>query len=219
MRGAWVAMLAMVSVGTVASSVRGQATAPASPSAVAPPPAAASTTPVASASAAPAAPPSAATDESVPETGWELGARVGFALPLGDINGTLQGALPLWIDFGRRFSRQLTLGVYGRVAVMFPAGASGFILAGGGEGQYHLAQPILGLDPWLGAGIGYENETVSPPGASSQSAGGLEYFNVQAGLDYKRGFGPFAAFAMGSYSGEGSVHEWVTIGMRSTYDW
>jgi len=148
----------------------------------------------------------------VPETGWELGVRVGFSQPFGNISQLILGALPLWIDAGRRFSRQLVLGAYGGIAEVFPIIGTAYALFVGGQGQYHLSGPILGLDPWLGAQFGYESVN-----ASGTSIGGPEG-GVQAGLDYKRGFGPFLSFTVGSF-GSGDTHEIATIGMRGTYDW
>jgi hypothetical protein len=124
--------------------------------------------------------------------------------------------MPLWIDAERRFSRQIVLGVYGGVEVVFPeiGTAYGFIF--GGEGQYYLAQPILGFEPWLGAQVGYEVINFNLEGVTVSSSGLRG--GVQAGLDYRKGFGPFAAFDLGSFA-SGESHEWLTIGMRGTYDW
>jgi hypothetical protein len=152
----------------------------------------------------------------LPETGFELGARLGFSVPFGQITQGVEGAMPLWIDAGRRFSKQLVLGVYGYAAVAFPVVGAGYGFGFGGEGQYFLSQPILGLNPWVGAGFGYLVANVSFMG-STTTIGGPEG-GVQLGLDYKNGFGPYAGFTVGSYSGQG-VDEWITIGMRGTYDW
>jgi len=214
--------------GTLASSVWGQDEAPAASAA----PAAASSAPAPAASAPTPPTPTPAAEESVPETGWELAARVSFSLPTGDLNGELLGALPLQIDAGRRFSRQLILGVYGYAAVVFPVSGAGFAFGFGAEGQYFLSEKILGLIPWFGVQGGYLVGSLSG-GGSSTGVSGPEG-GVQAGLDYKKGFGPFAAFTVGSYSGAGGggggstggggsggsqTGEWVTIGMRSTFDW
>jgi hypothetical protein len=156
----------------------------------------------------------------VPETGWELAARISFSLPTGDINGFLLGAMPLQIDAGRRFSKQLIIGVYGYAAVLFPVEGNGYTLGFGAEGQYFL-QPILGLNPWVGAQAGYLLGSFSVEGFSTSFSG--PEGGVQAGLDYKKGFGPFAAFTVGSYSGSSGggsqTGEWITIGLRGTYDW
>jgi hypothetical protein len=217
MKRAHVALLAMISAATSASRAHGQTAAPAAnsaaPSAATPAPA-----PATSASTSATSPGSETSgDQPVPETGYALGVRVGFALPLGDITSALLGAMPLWIDAGRRFSKALVLGVYGYVGVAFPIIGAGYGVGAGAEGQYKLSAPIFGLDPWVGANFGYDMASISAMSTNismSGPSGGL-----QAGLDYKQGFGPFAAFTVGSYSGEGGVHEWITVGMRGTYDW
>jgi hypothetical protein len=159
---------------------------------------------------------SSAASPPVPETGFELGARIAFSAPFGNLQQQLKGAMPLWIDAGRRFSKQLVLGIYGYAAVAFPVVGAGYGFGIGGEGQYFFSQTLFGLNPWLGAAFGYETAGVSFMGANT-TTGGPEG-GVQVGLDYKRGFGPFAAFTVGSYSSYG-VDEWITIGMRGTYDW
>ncbi len=160
---------------------------------------------------------------SVPESGFELGARVGYSFALGDLSNLLQGAMPLWLDAGYRLNRQITLGVYGRFGVGFPAGAltgaTAYLIGFGAEGQYHLA-PLKSLDPWVGLVAGYEIATLSYSGAST-SLSGIDFANLQLGVDYKAGFGPFLSFAVGQYSsnGQSSTHEWLTLGVRGTYDW
>jgi uncharacterized membrane protein YgcG len=251
MRRGAVSLLVFGAFGTIASSAWGQDPAPAqsaAPPASAPTPAASPPTPVPTTpTAAPAAPATAA-DQPAPETTYELAARISFSLPTGDINGVLLGAMPLQIDAGRRFGRQLLLGVYGYAAVVFPIIGTAYALGFGAEGQYFLSQRIFGLDPWLGAQAGYLLGSISVDGASAGFSG--PEGGVQAGLDYKKGFGPFAAFSVGSYSGAGGngsssssssgssgggssgggssggggsggslIGEWITIGMRGTYDW
>lgn len=213
-------LLATGILGTVASSVRGQE--PATSAAPAAPPSTAAPAPAAPSAKAdtPAPTTSSVGDKPVPETGWELAARISFSLPTGDINGLILGAMPLQIDAGRRFSKQLILGVYGYGAVMFPIVGTGFGFGLGAEGQYFLSQPILGLNPWMGAQAGYLLGSLNLGGSSSSFSG--PEGGVQAGLDYKKGFGPFAAFNVGSYSGGSGgsqTGEWITIGMRGTYDW
>jgi hypothetical protein len=155
----------------------------------------------------------------VPETGWDLGARISFSLPTGDLNGFLLGAMPVQVDAGRRFGKQLIVGLYGYAAVIFPIIGTAYGLGFGAEGQYFLSRPIFGLNPWLGAQAGYFLGWFSFDGQSSSFSG--PEGGVQAGLDYKKGFGPFAAFDIGSYgsNGQSLLGEWVTLGMRGTYDW
>ena len=139
MRRSLVVFLATGVLGTVASNVRAQDAAPTASTAP-------GATPVPPAPAAPAASPakaeapvatnSPAGDQPVPETGWELAARISFSLPTGDLSGILLGAMPFQIDAGRRLSKQLIVGVYGYAAVIFPIVGTAYGLGFGAEGQY-----------------------------------------------------------------------------------
>jgi hypothetical protein len=174
-----------------------------------PPAASSAATPAASASTASASGASA-------DTKYQLGVRIGFSVPLGGISDALGGTLPIWVDGGYRFSPRLILGGYARFALAFTvpgciASCSGYALGLGGEAHYHL-DPFLGLDPWIGAGVGFEDISFG-----GESGSGFEV-NAQGGLDYKPGFGPFVGFAYDSYSG-GLSGEWITVGVRGTYDW
>jgi hypothetical protein len=191
-------------------------------------PALAQTAPAATvATAQPAAPPAAkptdaaSTDAQPPANPkYQLGVRIGFSTPFGDLANSVAGAMPLWIDGGYHITPQIVIGVYARIAVGFTtsscmASCNGYFLGFGGEAHYHFA-PIKGLDPWVGVGGGYE--TASMDGGSFS---GFEFGNVQAGLDYKPGFGPFLGGSIDQYSvgGSNTTAEWVTFGVRGTYDW
>ena len=113
--------------------------------------------------------------------GVELEARLGYGLPLGDVDThdsfagtvgdplgqTIGGMVPIWIDGGYRFSPRWFAGLFFVYAPGFPGGAlqgqcdgrgidcSVFDMRAGAEVKYHLA-PGGRWDPWLGAGVGYE---------------------------------------------------------------
>jgi hypothetical protein len=209
------ALLAAVPIALAASSAHAQEP-PAPAPAPTPAPAPAPTPAPAPATTAVQAPPP-------PETGIELGARLGFALPFGDLANGLSGALPVWIDAGYRL-HALVLGVYGHIGPAFLGGnclgcTSAYALSFGAEAQYRLA-PVLGLVPWAGLGAGFAMASISAMGGASSSSG-VEFVNVQLGLDAPQGFGPFAAFSVGSYGADGksSTNEWLTLGVRGTVDW
>lgn len=153
-------------------------------------------------------------------TGPELGARVGYMIPLGSsvkdasLGDTVSGALPLMLDAGYRFLPQLYVGLYGQFAFAFlsdkacPGGAScsGNDLRFGVNVHYHFTsgQP---WDVWVGAGAGYEilNYKISTQaGSADGSARGLELANLQLGFDYfvepQVRVGPFVGFSFGQYS-------------------
>jgi hypothetical protein len=92
----------------------------------------------------------------------------------------------------------------------------------GAQVHYHLA-PERSLDPWIGAGIGYEwltssvssSGSIVPNGAPgpaslSTTVHGFEFVNLQGGLDFKPwersnfGVGPFVSFSLGEYD-SGSI--------------
>ncbi len=208
MRRVGIAWLAMAGVGTFASSVRAQQPAPALSAPPAPPPSDAK--PVATTAS------SSASGDAMPESGYHLDAGVAFSLPTGSLNGEILGAMPLVVNFGRRFSRQLILGVSGSAAVTFPVIGTGYDFIIGAGAEYYLAKQILGLDPWVGVNGGYEIGGVSVLGQNKSGSGPIG--TIAAGLDYRKGFAPFAAFSLGS-SGSGDVHEYITVGMRGVYDW
>jgi hypothetical protein len=122
-----------------------------------------------------------------------------------------------------------------------PSGAdcSASDLRFGVQGQYHLS-PVETLDPWFGLGIGYESASMTAKAGGQEaktSYSGLEFLNLQAGLDYKLspafGVGPFLSFSLGQYSSydvtvpgmgklsgsipEKAMHEWLTIGVRGAF--
>jgi hypothetical protein len=108
--------------------------------------------------------------------------------------------------------------------------------------HYHFL-PKTSFDPWAGVGVGYEwlNWSAS---AAGQSAGvtfaGWQFVDFQLGGDYKiapnLGVGPFVMLSLGQYdtysfsgalqqaAGNGGdiqnkgLHEWLTFGVRGTYD-
>jgi hypothetical protein len=117
-------------------------------------------------------------------------------------------------------------------------------ITGGIGAMYHVA-PDAFIDPWLGIGMGYESVSGSEGfTGNSISFSGFQFCNLQAGADYylhHLAIGPFASLSVAQYSsatltvlasgsggtGTGStvsdikgqaLHEWLTIGLRATYD-
>jgi hypothetical protein len=122
------------------------------------------------------------------EAGFELGARLGYGVPLGrasgegdDLNELIAGQVPLWLDLGIRADRlfvgayfQYGLGLLGDdvsesceeledSAEAQPDGDAGCHVRDvriGAQLHYHFGPPLK-PDPWLGIGAGYEWVTVS----------------------------------------------------------
>ncbi len=104
--------------------------------------------------------------------GMLLGVRTGAAFPGGEaIPGTsatdlVSVGVPLTLDLGLAFERQVMIGAYARIAPAALAGAardacaaiavscSAFDFAAGGQLQWRLPQGDF--EPWIGAGLGYE---------------------------------------------------------------
>ena len=206
--------------------------------------------------AAPAPAPTTSADAAVcaagdapdcPKVKVELGARAGYALPIGSaLDGTklssmTDGQVPLWVDAGLRVGSHWFFGAYGNVGYAIPTGSacptgascSGSDVRVGLEAQYRfLAAPRL--EPWIGVGAGYEWLHLSESlGRESLDATlhGFELFNVQAGADYRlcKGIsvGPFAALSVGEYtnesvsfsSGDGSSSRSSTIDNTALHEW
>lgn len=202
--------------------------------------------------------------------GFDLGARLGYGIPMGKTNddGTndklseaISGMVPIQIDLGYRFTPNLMVGGY----FMYGFGFAGDSLSKscdqlkafgidatcsthdvrlGAQVQYHIS-PDAQVDPWVGAGIGYEWLTFGFEGGGtklSSTGHGFEFINLQGGADFavapNFGLGPFVMLSVGQYSdvsndcsgsscdpGDSSsdsidkkaMHEWLTLGVRGTF--
>ena len=181
--------------------------------------------------------------------------------PDGEMSKAIKGQVPLWFDLGARFSDHYYLGAYfsygfgikGDAVKNLCASAEALSpgvdlscstrdLRFGIQYLYHVKPPGQ-LDPYFGVGLGYEwmamDFTASANGSSvsnTETAHGLEFLNVQLGLDVpvaeSAALGPFAAFALGQYSGlsvsgdttsasgevaNKTLHEWLFFGLRGTF--
>jgi hypothetical protein len=177
-------------------------------------------------------------------TGLELGLRFGFGLPFGGLSGesgddlgkTLSNSIaPLYLDAGFRIIPQLMVGGYfmyavGSVGSDFGDLGSGTQQCGSNSvvcsahamrvgGQVHVhPTPSNRVDPWFGAGAGYEwiGGNVAGPSVTivyehitnasiDLEYGGLEFVNLQGGVDFRLpslpelGVGPFVTFSLAQY--------------------
>lgn len=168
--------------------------------------------------------------------GFELGARLGYGIPMGKITGGtgdndlssgISGMVPLQLDLGYRVIPSLMVGGY----FMYGFGITGDTIqkicdageaAGadvscsshdlrlGLQAHYHIL-PDETVDPWVGAGIGYEwlgfgiDQSV---GGASQTVSvlghGWEFINLQTGADFSLApgiaLGPFLSLSVAQYS-------------------
>ena len=171
-----------------------------------------------------------------------LGLRLGYGLPMGNetegaaLSDRVSGMIPIWLDLGYMVTPNIMVGAYGQYGFASvkncPSGSdcSAHDLRFGVQGQY-LVSPGEQLDPWFGLGIGYESLAGSVDGADG-SMSGLEFANLQAGLDYAvmpdLGVGPFLSMSFGQYSSQSAdgdssdisqtaLHEWLTLGLRGAF--
>lgn len=165
-------------------------------------------------------------------SGFSVGARVGYGIPLGtyadfsgvaeeDFADVVDGAIPIWIDATLRLGGGLEVGPYFQYGyVMLPDGAgedSADQYRVGAQLNYRLA-PAGGFAPWIGAGAGWE---------WLKDGGDVSGFDlmVQGGADWRVGtnlaVGPFVALTFGRFDvsgADGAFHEWLQVGLKASFD-
>jgi hypothetical protein len=174
----------------------------------------------------------ASIDRPVQSSGFSFSARLGGALPLGNIhngdgetalamNDVVNAMVPVQLDAGFFLGSSIYVGgyfQYGRLlTVDCPelASCSATNLRFGVNGSLHLrVSPTGRWSPWVGGGIGYE---LFKPGEGTLR--GVD-FHVQGGADYHVSgpvwFGPFAMLTLGEYSNvnDAGSHKWLMGGAR-----
>ena len=171
-----------------------------------------------------------------------VGARLGAGFALGDVGGTLpmsdwtQGQIPLQLDVLYRVTPRVRVGGYFSWGFGLPGDAcdgldcTAAVTRLGVEGTFAFTGGSF--VPWVGAGIGYEWNTVDA-GAEKGSFTGFELLGLQAGGDFvvspRLSVGPYAMFSLGQYD-EGAIdgskgpirdrrmHQWLSLGVRGTFD-
>ena len=188
---------------------------------------------------------------------FQLGLRLGYAVPSGKIDGDstvlgeshpgtklsdlVTGQVPIWLDVGYMVTPNVLLGVYGQYGFGSlkdcPDGVScsAHDLRIGVQAQYHFT-PFESVDPWLGAGFGYESLALSASGGGRTfvdgSITGWEFLNLQGGVDFQVAnaitIGPFLSFSLDQFTSAKSngnsddidptaLHEWITFGAKGTF--
>jgi outer membrane protein W len=160
--------------------------------------------------------------------GVDVGIRLGYAIPAGNISGTagdgmndnFWGAVPLILESAYHVTEGVSVGVLFQYAVLQLKDnsvtgcdsngltCSGAVTRVGVQAMYHLF-PRPGFVPWVGVGTGYEwlNVDLSQNGGSvSSTARGFEFLTLHAGVDFREtatlSIGPFASFSLGRYQTE-----------------
>jgi opacity protein-like surface antigen len=163
---------------------------------------------------------------------FEAGARFGYGIPRGDagddtrLSDGISGMVPLQLDLGYRASPAFSIGGYAMYGFGFTgddfsricdnadrvpglsASCSARDVRLGIQAQYHFL-PKKKVDPWLGAGLGYEwlklkaDVSGGVQAETSNTSKGFE-LNLQGGLDFEvapgLALGPFLSFSIGRYS-------------------
>jgi Outer membrane protein beta-barrel domain len=152
---------------------------------------------------------------------WSVGARTGYAIALGDADGTAKmtditgGQVPMQLDIGYRLQNtQLTVGGYASYGFGSVSGATKDLcsLAGascstsslrvGAQLLYTFADAKSPGEPWIGTGLGYDS-LKAELGGGSVTTSGFEFTLLQGGYDWRVGqgaIGAFASFSLGEYS-------------------
>jgi hypothetical protein len=192
-------------------------------------------------------------------TGFAVGFSLGYALPAGsttgapndDLGSLFSGQVPFTLEIGGNATPSLFIGVYGTYAPGGLAGSTGdsctahqldcsaHSVHGGLAIRYRLF-PGETTEPWIGYGVGYEENSFSltNPQTSATASGSLngwEFGHFSAGVDFLAArmfaFGPFLDVGVGQYGHmhleapnqptvdaditNSGVHEWVTLGLRT----
>lgn len=180
--------------------------------------------------------------EQEKDTGFTLGLRGAWGVPLGTLGASANlsdvtvGNIPLWVEAGYRFNSNITAGLFAQFTRGFSANCpnqadcSTSDTRFGVEATYSF-MPRSTISPWTGLGVGYEILSWSRAGADS-SASGIEYGNLQLGADWNlnahSSVGPFATMTFGKFSSQNSggvstsytdtgIHNWLQLGLRFAY--
>jgi hypothetical protein len=186
--------------------------------------------------------------------GFSFGLRLAIGFPIGQVFGQPPASastpptannlsdefalvFPVTADIGYRLTPHWYVGGYFAFGFGTPPSAScpsGFTeceqydIRFGVDAKY-LNAPTAFVDPWIGAGIGWETADESNCGAAGHSDG-PEFLNLRAGLDLDLGRhffgGPEVMFTLASFTDNPgapkgtpiTLHDWLTLGISGHYD-
>jgi hypothetical protein len=162
----------------------------------------------------------------------------GESVALSDV---YSGEAPVELEFTYKLTHAISAGVYAGYGYGMVASKSSDALSSitswrlGVQGEYEFAKVGPAI-PFAAVRIGYVTETLEgKDGVGSGSASGWEYLTLIGGADFEvaKGFavGPFVSLALGQYttekspggesesipSGDRTMHEWLTIGVRGSF--
>jgi hypothetical protein len=191
--------------------------------------------------AAPYSPPRRTPQPDDDSSGFAFAVRGAWAFPFGDVNWTtglrdqVLGQIPVWLEAGWRFNKNLYVGLYGQRGFGFSNNCQiGTDCSTGGwrfgvEGIYTLL-PDGAFQPWGGLGVGYELLGTTRAG-EDLSYRGFELLNLQIGLDWalnkQFSIGPFVSMSLfGKYTSQSAngvsndlsaSHNWLQTGLKATF--
>jgi hypothetical protein len=160
------------------------------------------------------------------DSGLSFGLRSGYAVPLGNVQGSItilgqtltypltdysNGLIPIWADIGYRFSPNWYLGAFYQYGIgLLPSkltGTGGICSAGvsctewsmrfGLNVHYHF-MPGEKLDPWVGLGAGYEISNLN--GSQGAVSGSVQVRGFEFGnAQFGLDFALSSSFAIGPF--------------------
>jgi hypothetical protein len=165
-------------------------------------------------------------------------AADGSSVALSDV---YSGEAPVELEFTYKLTHAISAGVYGGYGYGMVGSKANDELSSittwrfGVQGEYEFAKVGPAI-PFAALRVGYVTEsTQAKNGAGTGSASGWEYFTLIGGADFDvaKGFavGPFVSFAVGQYtdekapggssesipSGDRTLHQWLTLGVRGSF--
>lgn len=179
-------------------------------------------------------------------SGFSLGARLGYGIPLGSADGgdpaagipstslsdVFSGQVPLQLDAMYRLDKNWSLGLYLQYGFAFVASAtcpsgiscSAHDIRFGGQVQYRF--DAQGFMPWVGVGIGGEWGTItgSSGGVSADiDISGFEFANLQVGGDWLVSpmfrAGPFLQMTFAQYDSYKALGQTITLPNKTLHEW
>lgn len=192
-------------------------------------------------------------------SGFQLALRTGVSIPFGkyvdsssaNMSDFVSPQIPLLVDIGGKIGRYVFVGGYLGVGVGGAAGTASdacdrtnascaSVSLRLGPQVLFFFMPDRKVDPWVGYGIGFESTALGRSTDRLDTAlgfAGFEFAHFMGGVDFRInrifGVGPFADFALGSYTrysiqndpgpdDDGSVddaalHGWLTFGARFVF--
>jgi hypothetical protein len=157
------------------------------------------------------------------------------------LSDVYSGEAPVELELTYKLTHAISAGVYGGYGYGLVASKSSDAFSSisswrfGVQGEYEFGKVGPAI-PFAALRVGYVTETLNGKnGLENASASGWEYFTLIGGADFEvaKGLavGPFVSFAVGQYttvkepggssesipSGDRTLHEWLTIGVRGSF--